>query len=287
MCMRPLTLPFALGLLLSACTPGDAARDRSGREELSTPGDEELPSRGVQSLGVATRSVSDSATARKLGLPRVIRGAFIDRVIRRTPAAAAGLKRGDVITEIRVGRGAEQIGYSVDAFVGLDDALRRLEHLNRFTVEVFRGPAPLNRSSYATQLFRVSLESRSSGCAFPAMRPTYLPWSKNEQISPPRRSYDEEIDRAQLVWVNPDDPKEGVGLTVYPNPAGVPEKPIRVFIDGAEGYLHNGSMGEHSTWWDLDARCNFLELSVSLDGATPRETDREVVKVARSLRASD
>jgi len=84
--------------------------------------------------------------------------------------------------------------------------------------------------------------------------------------------------------VNPEDPKDGVGLTVYPNPSGTPEKPIRVFIQGAKGYLHNGSIGEHSAWWDLDARCNFLELSVSVSGATPRETDREVVKVARSLR---
>lgn len=141
--------------LLSACAPG-AEQDRSDTDARPTP--TESPLLAGQWLGVVTRSVGDRSTARQLGLPGVIRGAFIDRVIPGMPATEAGLKPGDVITEIRVGRGAEEIGYSVDSFGGLEPVLRELHDLKRLTVEVFRGPAPLNRSSYATRLFRVRLE---------------------------------------------------------------------------------------------------------------------------------
>lgn len=121
-------------------------------------------------------------------------------------------------------------------------------------------------------------------CDYPSLRPTYLPWQRSGAIPEPRRSYDSEIDRAQLSWVNPNNPKEGLGLTVYPViGAGPPEKPIGVRIRGADGYLHEGSVGEHGVWWDLDERCNFLELSLSLDGVSPEKVDEEVVKVARSL----
>ena len=101
----------------------------------------------------------------------------------------------------------------------------------------------------------------------------------------PTRDYDDMIDRAALIWIDPRNPKNSVALTVYPLDGGAtPEKTIGVEIDGAPGYLHRGSVGEHVAWWDLDARCNFLELSVSLQAVAPAATDRQVVKVARSLR---
>jgi S1-C subfamily serine protease len=116
------------------------------------------PGRTLRSLGVETRSVSDRSTARGFELPRVVRGALVSRVVPGMPAAQAGLQRGEVITEIRVGRGAREIGYSIGSSTRLESVLIELSHLSRVTVEAFRGPAPLNRSSYATQLFRVRLE---------------------------------------------------------------------------------------------------------------------------------
>jgi hypothetical protein len=84
--------------------------------------------------------------------------------------------------------------------------------------------------------------------------------------------------------MNPNNPKDSVGLTVYPrDDVGSPEEPIGVKIRGARGYLHKGSVGEHSAWWDLDEHCNFLELSVSLQGVGPESQDEEVVKIARFL----
>ena len=71
---------------------------------------------------------------------------------------------------------------------------------------------------------------------------------------------------------------------MYPLREGVtPEEPIGASIRGATGYLHKGSAREHSAWWDLDEHCNFLELSVSLQGVGPEAQDEEVVKIARSL----
>jgi hypothetical protein len=125
----------------------------------------------------------------------------------------------------------------------------------------------------------------SGRCDYPTLHPTYLPWQPSGEIPEPRRSYDEEIDRAQLSWTNPNNPQDGVGLTVYPvDNVGAPEEPLGVSIDGNEGYLHMGSIGEHSAWWNLSGEhCNFLELSVSLEGVGPDTQDEEVVKVARSL----
>jgi hypothetical protein len=119
-------------------------------------------------------------------------------------------------------------------------------------------------------------------CKVPDLEPTYFPWG--EQTEPPRREYDGEIERAALIWTNPNDPREGIALTIYPESAGAPEDPLNVTIQGAPGYLHNGSPGEHSAWWNLDARCNLLELSLSLEGVSPKAIDREVVNVAESLR---
>lgn len=165
----------------------------------------------------------------------------------------------------------------VDAF---DD---RLGELTDEIDQMERRLALLNARLISQRRFTPTPES--SRCGFPRVLPTYLPWASVGQIPPPRRSYDAEIDRAQLVWVNPDDVGESVGLTVYPfDGAGPPEEPIGVRVEGSEGYLHDGSPGEHSAWWDLDARCNFLELSLSLTGTRPVAIDRELIKIARSLR---
>lgn len=160
--MRPMILLVGLGCLLSACSPGDQGPHRSTRgatgAEMSPEGGEERAPRAVRWLAVKTRSVSDGSTARQLGLPRVIRGALVERVIPRTPAARAGLSGGDVLTEIKIGKGRDQFGYSVESSAQLESVLMQLPHLRHFGVEVFRGPAPLNLSSYQTQLFQVRLQ---------------------------------------------------------------------------------------------------------------------------------
>src|SRR5918999_5097728 len=100
--------------LLSACDPRDVdQQDSDDARPMSTETSGDHTDRAVQWLGVETRSVSDRSTARQLSLPRVIRGALVKRVIQSMAAARAGLKRGDVITEIRVGRGGNEVGYSI------------------------------------------------------------------------------------------------------------------------------------------------------------------------------
>ena len=146
--------------LLTACSPNGTkehpSEDRKATE--TSTGNSNLPEQAVEALGLRTRSVSNGSTARQLGLPLVIRGALVTSVIPRTPAARAGLDRNDVITEIRVGKGANQLGYSIASSADLAGVLTQLSDRTHLTVEVFRGPAPLNRSSYATHLFEVRLE---------------------------------------------------------------------------------------------------------------------------------
>lgn len=146
---------------LASCTPDrvDVPRAAPQPTVAETPLESEEVERlrAFWVLGVGTRPVGNRSTARELGLPPVIRGALVLRVI-PGPAARAGIKRGDVIVEIRVGRGADEVGYHVGSTAQLESVLTRLKDLDRFRVEVFRGPAPLNRSSYATRLFPVRLK---------------------------------------------------------------------------------------------------------------------------------
>lgn len=123
-------------------------------------------------------------------------------------------------------------------------------------------------------------------CEYPSVRPTYLPWQRSGEIPEPDRGYDDELDLARLLWINPENQGDAVALTVYPVnrvPSSEGEEPLGVPIESNEGYLHNGPPDEHSAWWALDQRCNFLELIVSLDGLSPGSVDAQVVKVARSL----
>lgn len=122
-------------------------------------------------------------------------------------------------------------------------------------------------------------------CPFPTVRPTYLPWlAPDDPIPSPTRSYDRQIEQAQLSWTNPARPQDGVGLTLYPLSVGTtPEKRLGVDVQGSVGYLHHGP-GETSAWWDLDAGCNFLELSVDLEDSSQRRLDQELLKIARALR---
>lgn len=156
--MREMSWVLGLTLLLCGCTPDVADQGRAVGREIVETTDPSMPS--LERLGIGTRSVADRSAARRLELPRVIRGAYVSRVIPRTPAARAGLKRGDVITEIRVGKGADEVGHSVESSADLESVLMRLTSVDALTVEVFRGPAPPNRSSYATELFRVWLRHK-------------------------------------------------------------------------------------------------------------------------------
>lgn len=128
--------------------------------------------------------------------------------------------------------------------------------------------------------------TRPERCVAPDVRPTYLPWLKpGEEVPPPRESYDEEINRAQLSWQDPGG-ETGVGLTVYPLPGGVAlEEPIAIWIYGVEGQLHRldegGVIGIH---WDVqDEYCNFVELSLYAPGLPIGDAVNQLLKVARSL----
>ncbi|MPZ68879.1 MAG: hypothetical protein GEU71_05055 [Actinobacteria bacterium] len=123
-------------------------------------------------------------------------------------------------------------------------------------------------------------------CEYPSVRPTYLPWQRYGEIPEPDRGYDDELDLARLLWINPGNQGDAVALTLYPVnrvPSTEGEEPLGVLIGGNEGYLHNGPPDENGAWWALDQTCNFLELIVSMDGLSPASVDEQVVKVARSL----
>lgn len=124
-------------------------------------------------------------------------------------------------------------------------------------------------------------EERSARCGFPTVRPTYLPWlGKGERPGAPIRSYDEEIDRAQLSWQRD---SASVGLSVYPEDLDATGERIGVRVEGAEGHLHRGEGGSVSASWDLPEPCDLLELSIHLPGASDTELKRELIKVARSF----
>jgi hypothetical protein len=124
-------------------------------------------------------------------------------------------------------------------------------------------------------------------CVAPDVRPTYLPWLKpGEEVPPPRKSYDEEIDRAQLSWGDPDS-EAGVGLTVYPVPGGVSGAGDLIGIElyGVEGRLHaldeGGLVGIN---WDIPGRCNFVELGLYAPGLPNDKAIEQLMMIARSLR---
>ena len=138
----------ALALAIGACA------GEGGRPSMSAQGDKraDTPQQLEEKLlGVVTASVPNAATARRRGLPAIMRGALVRRVIGGRSGDRAGLRRGDLITEIRVG----QVGWSVESRDNLGKALSHLRSRSRFNVEVFRGPAPKDRTSYATKLFPV------------------------------------------------------------------------------------------------------------------------------------
>jgi C-terminal processing protease CtpA/Prc len=155
---------LASTLVLSwGCSWGGAdqyPQNSGGTPFESSPSDTEKDSSlAVHVLGVETRSVDDAAGARRLGLPVILRGALVMRVIPGTPAGKAGLRRGDVITEIRSGRAPDggELGHSVESTAQLEFVLKTVMEARRLDVEIFRGPAPLKRSSYATRLIRIRL----------------------------------------------------------------------------------------------------------------------------------
>jgi hypothetical protein len=122
-------------------------------------------------------------------------------------------------------------------------------------------------------------------CAAPDVRPTYLPWLKpGEKIPRPTESYDEEIDRAQLTWGDPD-AEAGVGLTVYPLPRWSGAGDIGIELYGVKGRLHaldeGGLVGIN---WDIPGRCNFVELNLYAPGLSIGKAVVQLMMIARSLR---
>lgn len=87
------------------------------------------------------------------------------------------------------------------------------------------------------------------------MRPTYLPWLPEGALT--RYSLDE---------------------------SGGPGEPVGVTVEGMEGELYRGEGETYSISWDIDDRCNYIELILALPKADDRELHDELIRVARSLR---
>jgi hypothetical protein len=135
-------------------------------------------------------------------------------------------------------------------------------------------------------------EGGTRQCQEPPARPRYLPWLPNadgDEIPPPRDSYDPELDRYQQSWADPRFPpgEGGVGLAIYPLPRGT-DGGVRtgIILHDVEGRLHRGEGGSVSVSWDLDQPCNFFELTLNNPDADAETLERELLRVARSLKGS-
>ena len=154
-----------------------------------------------------------------------------------------------------------------------------IDHPEDFRVDFHRGP---NDDPGLVAELQAEPRVTTERCDFPTTRPTYLPWlAEGDRPGAPILSYEEEIERAQLSWRH----RSGadVSLTVYPEDLDSTGEPIGVEVDGVEGHLHRGEGGTMSVSWDLKARCDLLELGLSLPGASQKALKTELLKIARSL----
>jgi dipeptidyl aminopeptidase/acylaminoacyl peptidase len=126
-------------------------------------------------------------------------------------------------------------------------------------------------------------------CRPPEVRPSYLPWiEQGDPIPRPIVSYDEEIDRAQLSWPDPNYPqgRAGIGLTVYTHtPLGSLGEETDVDIDGVAGRLHREDEGGlvGISWTLRGSECNYMELVLADPDSSKLGAIDELLKVARSL----
>ena len=122
-------------------------------------------------------------------------------------------------------------------------------------------------------------------CGSPPVRPTYLPWlNQGDSVPPPRESYDAEIDRFSLGWDHPRSDGDRVGLSIYPLPNRESGgEGTNAYVLGVEGRLYRGEGESLTIAWDLDQRCNFLELVYANSELTTGQIETELIRTARSL----
>ena len=121
------------------------------------------------------------------------------------------------------------------------------------------------------------------------VRPRYLPWvERGEPVPRPTVSYDAEIDRAQLSWLDPNhrQGRAGVGLTVYTHtPLGNVGEETGIVLEGVAGRLHRADEGGlvGISWSLAAAECNYVELTLSAPELTTSDAVMELTRIARSL----
>ncbi|MBI4261505.1 MAG: hypothetical protein HY658_13175 [Actinobacteria bacterium] len=146
----------------------------------------------------------------------------------------------------------------------------------------------------------------TGACAFPAYRPTYLPWLGERRDPPFPDSFSRSFEGGGpqgfdpgysiLAWTSPGADVVGVhmwrsteSVGAIPAEPGVPELP-----DGSEGrvYETEGGTDVAIIWTDAfpsihDDECGETLLGVSIDGASAETVREELFRVARSLEPLD
>lgn len=126
-----------------------------------------------------------------------------------------------------------------------------------------------------------------------SIRPHYLPWLGDSEVTTeaiasivtevPLVSQDSA--RTYLIWTNPNDEDEQVKLGLYRLQRDrIQGQRTSIKIFGQPGFLQRRKSGTSTIRWNLDWRCNLLELSYSNPHAGMKAVEDEVQQIAKSLR---
>lgn len=124
----------------------------------------------------------------------------------------------------------------------------------------------------------------SSGCDYPPMKVSYLPWLKEgEKVPPPERH--RSGDRALFTWQGPEENR--VSVVRHPGTEAEGWEGDSIPVRGVRGFIvwvGDPGVGDLSLLWSEDStRCSDYSLHLSTKGMSEREAEREIEKVAGSL----
>lgn len=139
--------------------------------------------------------------------------------------------------------------------------------------------------------------SSAAGCAFPSVRPTYLPWiGPGEAVPAPLMNVEtteEDGSYAILDWRNPHWKDNAAPYYVIlrrqsePN-LSAPGEPVEIRIEGSDpGDLYEGKLsGETSIYWVVPnlTSCSTIALDLVAPDMTRSDAKRAIIRIARSLR---